>query len=139
MHTQNMQHGQGMHGQGMHGEGMHGEGMHGEGMHEQGSSDRGTHANRAAGSPQGDQSPSSVAFNAINTKMHNGMDITFTGNSDIDFVKGMIPHHEGAVDMAKVVLAFGKDAEIKALAEAIIKAQETEIALMKAWLAKNAR
>jgi opacity protein-like surface antigen len=124
----------GPHGQGMHG-GMHGRhgGMHG-GMHGGQHSSHGQH-----GEVKGDNSPSSLAFHGINAKMHKGMDIAFTGNTDVDFVKGMIPHHEGAVDMAKVVLAFGKDPEIKALAESIIKAQETEIAQMKAWLARNAR
>jgi uncharacterized protein (DUF305 family) len=94
---------------------------------------------QTAGDVKGDKSPSSLAFHGINLKMHQAMDIAFTGNADTDFVKGMIPHHEGAVDMAKTVLAFGKDPEIRALAEAIIKAQETEIAQMKAWLAKSAR
>ena len=71
--------------------------------------------------------------------MHEGMDITFTGNADIDFVRGMIPHHQGAVDMAKTVLAFGKDPQIRKLAEEIVKAQESEIALMQAWLKQNAK
>jgi len=70
-------------------------------------------------------------------KMHSAMDITFTGKADVDFVKGMIPHHAGAIDMAKVEIAFGKDPELKKLAEAIIKAQETEIAQMQEWLKKN--
>lgn len=108
-------------------------------MHGQGSGGHGAHGGHSAGDVKGDNSPSSLAFHGVNQKMHKGMDITFTGNADADFVKGMIPHHEGAVDMAKVVLAFGKDPEIKALAESIIKAQETEIAQMKAWLAKNQR
>jgi uncharacterized protein (DUF305 family) len=69
--------------------------------------------------------------------MHSAMDITFTGKADVDFVKGMIPHHAGAIDMAKVEIAFGKDPELKKLAEAIIKAQETEIAQMQEWLKKN--
>ena len=49
----------------------------------------------------------------------------------------MIPHHAGAVDMAKTVLAFGKDPEVRKLAEEIIKAQDSEIALMQGWLKKN--
>ncbi len=88
---------------------------------------------------KGDQGPSSQAFAAINRQMHAGMDISFSGNADVDFVKGMIPHHAGAVDMAKVVLAFGKDPEIRKLAEGVVKAQEAEIAMMKEWLAKNAK
>jgi uncharacterized protein (DUF305 family) len=71
--------------------------------------------------------------------MHGGMDITFTGNADVDFVKGMIPHHEGAVDMAKTVLAFGKDPEVRKLAEDVIKTQAVEIAFMKEWVKKNAQ
>ena len=130
-----MQHGPGM----QHGGGMqHGKGMHGSGM-QHGKETQGGHLGHAAGDVKGDNSPSSLAFYGINMKMHKGMDITFTGNADVDFVKGMIPHHEGALDMAKTVLAFGKDPEVRALAEAIIKAQDTEIAQMKAWLAKSAR
>lgn len=87
--------------------------------------------------PKGDAGPSSLAFQAVNKKMHESMDITFTGNADVDFVRGMIPHHQGAIDMAKTVLAFGKDPETKKLAEEIIKAQEGEIAWMKEWLKKK--
>jgi uncharacterized protein (DUF305 family) len=76
------------------------------------------------------------AFKAANDKMHAGMAIPFTGNADEDFIKGMLPHHQGAVDMAKIVLEHGKDPAVRKLAEEIIKAQDTEIALMKAWLAK---
>ena len=83
-----------------------------------------------------DQSASSKAFMAANMKMHKEMDIAFTGNADADFVKGMIPHHQGAVEMAKIVLEHGKDAEVKKLAQEIIKAQETEIAWMREWLKK---
>lgn len=86
---------------------------------------------------RGDRGPSSAAFNAINQQMHEAMNITFTGNADADFVQGMIPHHQGAVQMAKVALAFGSDPEIKKLAQEIINAQEREIAFMRAWLTRQ--
>ena len=51
----------------------------------------------------------------------------------------MIPLHQGAVDMAKVVLAFGKDAEVKKVAEEVIKTNEAEIATMQEWLKNEGR
>lgn len=84
-----------------------------------------------------DDSPSSKAFAEANAKMHTDMAVPLTGNADVDFVQGMIPHHQGAIDMAKIVLEHGKDPEIRKLAEDVIKAQEGEIAMMKEWLAKN--
>lgn len=77
------------------------------------------------------------AFEAVNAKMHKDMTMAFTGNADVDFARGMIPHHQGAIDMAKVVLKYGKDPEIRKLAEDVIKAQDSEIAFMKNWLAKQ--
>jgi uncharacterized protein (DUF305 family) len=92
-----------------------------------------------SGEPKGDQGPSSKAFAKANADMHGAMDIEFTGNVDVDFAKGMIPHHQGAIEMAKIELAGGKDPELRALAEGVIKAQDSEIAFMNAWLAKNAK
>ncbi len=80
------------------------------------------------------EAPSTSAYIDANEKMHEGMSIDFTGNADIDFVRGMIPHHEGAIDMAKVVLHYGKDPELQKLANGIIAAQTAEIAQMKQWL-----
>ncbi|MGO4452115.1 DUF305 domain-containing protein [Phyllobacterium sp. TAF24] len=87
--------------------------------------------------PTGDQGPSSKAFAEANAKMHKDMAIKFTGEADKDFVRGMIAHHQGAIDMAKVELKYGKDEEIRKLATDIIAAQEGEIKQMKAWLAKH--
>ncbi len=69
-----------------------------------------------------------------NKKMHHGMTIEYTGDADLDFVRGMIPHHQGAVDMAKTQLTYGTDEELKSLSRAIIEAQEREIAFMRTWL-----
>jgi hypothetical protein len=71
-------------------------------------------------------------------QMHKAMGaVKPTGDADIDFVQGMIPHHQGAIDMAKIELEKGKDPEIKKLAQDIINAQEVEIKQMNDWLAKH--
>lgn len=94
------------------------------------------HSAHAAANP--DEPASTKAFRAANATMHREMNIQFTGAADADFVRGMIPHHQGAIDMAKVVLEHGKDPEIRKLAEGIVAAQEAEIAMMKTWLEKSA-
>ena len=88
-------------------------------------------------SMSGMESASTMAFMEANMKMHAAMEIAYTGDADVDFIRGMIAHHQGAIDMARVVLEHGKDAEVKALAQEIITAQEGEIAWMTEWLAKT--
>lgn len=91
------------------------------------------HAHGAAAPTPVTGNASTQAYKAANDAMHKGMDIAFTGDADADFLAGMVPHHQGAIDMARVVIAHGKDPKIKALAQAIIAAQEKEIADMKSW------
>jgi hypothetical protein len=69
--------------------------------------------------------------------MHENMNMAPTGDADVDFMRGMIPHHQGAIDMAKVVLTHGKDPQVKKLAQDVIQAQESEIAFMRDWLTKH--
>ena len=59
------------------------------------------------------------------------------GDPDHDFVTMMIPHHQGAVDMAKALLLRTHDPELRNLAQGIITEQQNEIRLMQSWLARH--
>src|SRR4029077_20310891 len=68
-------------------------------------------------------------------KMHMAMGaVERSGNSDVDFVRLMLPHHQAAIDMAKTQLLYGKDPQMRRLAQEIIADQQSEIALMQLWL-----
>ena len=86
-----------------------------------------------------DAPASTKAYEAAMGTMMKNMAVPYTGNADVDFMKSMIPHHQGAIDMAKVALQFGKDPDVLKLARDVVTAQEAEIAFMTAWLAKNAK
>jgi uncharacterized protein (DUF305 family) len=83
--------------------------------------------------------PADKAFTASMQMMMKNMKVRPSGQPDKDFVLMMTPHHQGAIDMAKVELQYGKDPELLKLASDIVAAQEQEIAQMKAWLAKNGK
>jgi uncharacterized protein (DUF305 family) len=87
--------------------------------------------------PSSSDAPGTKAFKEAHLTMMRNMNQEFTGNSDVDFVQGMIPHHQGAIDMAKVQLQYGKDPELRKMAETIISDQEKEIAQMQGWLKQN--
>ncbi|MCC6735142.1 MAG: DUF305 domain-containing protein [Bauldia sp.] len=87
--------------------------------------------------PAAPETPATTAYLAAHDAMMAAMHVELTGDPDRDFVLMMIPHHQGAVDMARVVLEFGTDPTIRAMAEAIIAAQEAEIAEFEAWLAAH--
>ncbi len=63
-------------------------------------------------------------------RMHAAMDMPFTGDADKDFARMMIPHHQGAIDMAIAELRYGKDQRLKRLAQEIIVEQQQEIAVL---------
>ena len=93
-----------------------------------------THQGHGTPAPAAQEAASTRDFRAANDRMHTDMAIAFTGNADRDFAAGMIPHHQGAIDMAEVELKHGKDPKVRKLAQDIIKAQKREIAQMQAWL-----
>jgi len=84
---------------------------------------------------QDDYWPALVAgFNQMHTTMGS---VSKSGNSDVDFVKLMLPHHQAAIDMAKVQLLYGKDPQMRRLAQEIITDQQSEIELIQLWLKQH--
>ncbi len=82
-------------------------------------------------------SPATTGYKRAMDGMMTGMDHPYTGNADRDFVTGMLPHHQGAVDMARVELRYGSDPALKTLARDIIASQTKEQAFMRQWLATH--
>ncbi len=82
-------------------------------------------------------SEASKAFEEALMKMHKDMSIAYTNDVDVDFVSGMIPHHQGAIDQANVFLKYTKDLRLRRLALEIIAAQRKEIRFMQRWLKEH--
>jgi uncharacterized protein (DUF305 family) len=83
-------------------------------------------------------SASTQAFKRADEKMMKEMSAPpYTGDADRDFVAHMIPHHQGAIDMAEIELKYGKDPGLKRLAKSIVAAQHNEIEYMRKWEAQH--
>ena len=74
---------------------------------------------------------------AMNKMMSDTNGMETSGNADMDFTMMMIPHHQAAIDMAEVQLKYGKDPQLRKMAQMIIDAQKKEIAEMKDWQKKH--
>jgi len=97
-------------------------------------------AQSAPAGGQGATGDSTAAFKSADERMMKAMQgSAYTGHADEDFVSHMIPHHQGAVDMAQVELKYGKDPQLKRLAQNIVTSQRKEIQFMKTWQAKHAK
>ncbi len=82
--------------------------------------------------------PFSALMNDAMAVMDDGMQrAPMNGSPDHDFVTMMIPHHQGAVDMAKALLLYNTDPELRNLAQGILTEQQNEIKLMQSWLAHH--
>lgn len=91
-----------------------------------------------ARSPDTVSDPQWSEFMANMHKMHSAMvSVQPSGDGDVDFVRLMLPHHQAAIDMAKSQLTYGKDPQVRRLAQEIITDQQSEVELMQLWLKQH--
>lgn len=83
------------------------------------------------------ESPATAAYQQAMQTMMNAMHVPPSGNADRDFVTGMLPHHQGAIDMAKIELQYGHDPALQRMARDIISSQSEERQFMQYWLAQH--
>ena len=97
---------------------------------------------RAGTQSGGDQAPDDGTWLELSSsmhKMHMAMKaVKPSRDNDVDFVRLMLPHHQAAIDMAKTELLYGKDVQMRRLAQEIITDQQLEIELMQRWLKQHA-
>ena len=90
---------------------------------------------------RGNKSPGDPGWPSLTSsmeKMHRAIAaIGPSGATDVDFVRLMLPHHRAAIDMAKTQLLYGKDPQMRRLAQEIITDQQSEIQLMRLWLKQH--
>jgi uncharacterized protein (DUF305 family) len=91
----------------------------------------GSHLHRGEAAPGSDWSELMASMETMHDHMES---VKRSGDSDTDFVRLMLPHHQAAIDMAKAQLIYGKDPQMQRLAQEIITDQQSEIELMKLWL-----
>ena len=95
---------------------------------------------QAPSGQSGAPSEATAAYMAAMDQMHGPMmQGAQEPDPDVAFVKGMIPHHQGAIDMARVVLRYGRDEQARKWANDVIREQQREIDEMQAWLRKRGR
>jgi hypothetical protein len=95
-----------------------------------------------SGAPPPDSAPEGpflAETEASMTKMHVAMDVRPTGDVDADFVAMMVPHHQGAIDMAQSLLRYGRNEQLRRIAQEIIVEQQQEIAAMRLALGQPLR
>ena len=84
--------------------------------------------------PDGDTPTFYTEMTDVNARMHDGMAVVPSDDVDRDFMRMMIPHHQGAIDMALVLLKYGHNERLKRLAQSIIVEQGQEITYMRGLL-----
>ncbi len=87
--------------------------------------------------PKPDDAASTKDFKQAHVDMMQNMNMEFSGNADADFARSMIKHHQGGIEMAKIQLKHGKDAEMRKMAEKMIKEQGDDNEKFQLWLTKN--
>jgi uncharacterized protein (DUF305 family) len=87
--------------------------------------------------PAPNDAPSTKDFKQAHMDMMKNMNVQFSGDADVDFARSMIPHHQGAIDMAKLEIKHGRDEAMRKMAEKMIKDQEKEQKDLQAFLQKH--